>query len=178
MIKQPLRAVLFLVVLLLLQVVVFDHVVLGGYVIPYVYVLGVLLLPFCFGRGKAMLGAFVVGLVVDLFQQSGGLHAMACVLTVYLCGPLTRVFFRLSEKELEGFDPFTAKNGRTAGLSLLLVLLLIQYLVLYWVEAGHFSALPSALGHAFLGAGATFAVSVVILSLNSVRSGRSRRRQW
>ena len=34
MIKQPLRAVLFLVVLLLLQVVVFDHVVLGGYVIP------------------------------------------------------------------------------------------------------------------------------------------------
>lgn len=32
MIKQPLRAVLFLVVLLLLQVVVFDHVVLGGYV--------------------------------------------------------------------------------------------------------------------------------------------------
>ena len=122
MIKQPLRAVLFLVVLLLLQVVVFDHVVLGGYVIPYVYVLGVLLLPFCFGRGKAMLGAFVVGLVMDLFQQSGGLHAMACVLTVYLCGPLTGVFFRLSEKELEGFDPFTAKNGRTAGLSLLPVL--------------------------------------------------------
>ena len=69
-----------------------------------------------------MLGAFVVGLVMDLFQQSGGLHAMACVLTVYLCGPLTRVFFRLSEKELEGFDPFTAKNGRTAGLSLLLCL--------------------------------------------------------
>ena len=60
----------------------------------------------------------------------------------------------------------------------MLVLLLIQYLVLYWVEAGHFSALPSALGHAFLGAGVTFAVSVVILSLNSVRSGRSRRRQW
>lgn len=102
MIKQPLRAVLFLVVLLLLQVVVFDHVVLGGYVIPYVYVLGVLLLPFCFGRGKAMLGAFVVGLVMDLFQQSGGLHAMACVLTVYLCGPLTRVFFRLSEKGVGG----------------------------------------------------------------------------
>ena len=63
-------------------------------------------------------------------------------------------------------------------LPLLLVLLLIQYLVLYWVEAGRFSALPSALGHAFLGAGVTFAVSVVILSLNSVRSGRSRRRQW
>ena len=60
----------------------------------------------------------------------------------------------------------------------MLVLLLIQYLVLYWVEAGRFSALPSALGHAFLGAGVTFAVSVVILSLNSVRSGRSRRRQW
>ncbi len=178
MIKQPLRAVLFLVVLLLLQVVVFDHVVLGGYIVPYVYVLGVLLLPFCFGRGKAMLCAFAVGLVMDLFQQSGGLHAMACVLTVYLCEPLTRVFFRLSEKELEGFDPFTAKNGRTAGLPLLLVLLLIQYLVLYWVEAGRFSALLSALGHAFLGAGVTFAVSVVILSLNRVRSGRSRRRQW
>ena len=68
-------------------------------------------------------------------------------------------------------------GGGSLGVSLL-VLLLIQYLVLYWVEAGRFSALPSALGHAFLGAGVTFAVSVVILSLNSVRSGRSRRRQW
>ena len=178
MIRHPSRSLLFLALLLLLQIVVLDNVEIDGYIVPYVYVLGVLFLTFSFGRGKAMLMAFVAGAVMDLFQHTGGLQAMACTLVAYLCEPLARAFFGVSEKDLENFDPFEAKNSRTAGLSLLFVLLLLHHFVLYFLEAGRLSSFPWAVWHAFLSAAVTFAVSVVVLSLVSAKNRRGRRRQW
>ena len=118
-------------------------------------------------------GKYVIALV-PLMLLSVGIYILLCK---FVFKPDITPFKAI---DVTIADQSALKLGRRQVIVMLamLVLLLIQYLVLYWVEAGRFSALPSALGHAFLGAGVTFAVSVVILSLNSVRSGRSRRRQW
>lgn len=79
---------------------------------------------------------------------------------------------------MEDFDPLQAKNSRTAGLTLLFVLILVHHFVLYFFEAMRFSAIFSALWHALLNAVVTFAVSVVVLSLISVRSSRRQRRRF
>lgn len=172
MIRNPLRFVLFFAVLLVLQITVLNHVEIDGYLIPYVYVVGVASLPFVFGRAKAMLAGFAVGAVMDLFLHTGGLHAMACVWVVYLCAPLSRVFFRLSGKDLDGFDPFDAKNSRTRALALLFALLLVHGFVLYFCETIRFSALAPALWHAAADAALSFVVSLVALSFFEVKNNR------
>ena len=172
MIRNPVRSVVFLASLMLLQVVVLNNVDIDGYIIPYVYVVGVAALAFVFGRATAMLCGFAAGVVMDMFLHTGGLHAMACVAVVYLCAPLARVFFRLSDKELDGFDPFDAKNSRTAGLTLLYVLLVIHGFVLYFCETIRLSAVLPALWHALIGAAVSFVVSVVALSFVGVKKNR------
>ena len=151
--RNPAGAILFLVIMLLLQIVVLDNVDIGGYIVPYAYVLGVIFLTFSFGRAAVMLMAF-------------------------LCDPLVKVFFGIPEKDMEDFDPLQAKNSRSAGLTLLFVLLFIHHLVLYFFEAMRFSALFSVLWHALMNTLVTFAVSVVVLSLISVRNNRRQRRRF
>ena len=176
--RNPVGAILFLVIMMLLQIVVLDNVDIDGYFIPYAYVLGVIFLTFSFGRAAVMLMAFAAGAVIDLFQHTGGLQAMACTLVAFLCDPLVKVFFGIPEKDMEDFDPLQAKNSRTAGLTLLFVLILVHHFVLYFFEVMRFSAIFSALWHALLNAVVTFAVSVVVLSLISVRSNRRQRRRF
>lgn len=178
MIRNPLRFALFFAVLLVLQITVLDHVEIDGYLIPYVYVVGVASLAFVFGRAWAMLAGFAVGAVMDLFLYTGGLHAMACTWVVYLCAPLTRMFFRLSDKDLDGFDPFDAKNSRTRALALLFVLLWIHGFVLYFCETIRLSDLLPSLWHSAIDAALSFVVSLVALSFfemkNNGRVGRRR----
>jgi hypothetical protein len=53
-------------------------------VVPYVYFLFILWLPFSIKRGQLLLLSFFLGLTVDYFLVTPGLHAAACVLIAYL----------------------------------------------------------------------------------------------
>lgn len=173
--KKGIGAVLLLVAMLFLQVVVLDNVDINGYIVPYAYVLGIIAVSLRFGRAKAMFVAFAAGAVMDLFQQTGGLHAMACTLVAFVCMPLAKVFFGVHEKQPEEFDPLEAKSSRTAGLALLFVLLLLHHIVLYFFEVLNIGAVFSVLWHAMLNAAVSFVVSVVVLSLISIRGSRRKR---
>ena len=67
-------------VLLLLQVLVLDHLdVANGYMVPYLYVLFLLMLPFELPEWITLpIGAFT-GLVLDTFSSTPGMHMSACV---------------------------------------------------------------------------------------------------
>ena len=66
------------VLLMLLQLLVLNHVYLGGYVMPMLYVLFVLMLPTSLKRIPMLLLAFATGLLVDIMSGALGFHALAC----------------------------------------------------------------------------------------------------
>ncbi|MFH1120071.1 MAG: rod shape-determining protein MreD [Bacteroidota bacterium] len=70
--------------LIALQVLILDHVNLGGYINPNLYVFFILLLPFEVPGWLLLLSSFLIGLGVDLFSNSTGLHAAASVFMAYL----------------------------------------------------------------------------------------------
>jgi hypothetical protein len=75
-----------IILLLLLQIIVFNQLQLGPlgpyYLHIYVFPLTYLLLPFRTPREFQLLLAFGIGLIVDLSMQSPGLHAGASVFTM------------------------------------------------------------------------------------------------
>ncbi|MBL0308865.1 MAG: rod shape-determining protein MreD [Bacteroidetes bacterium] len=73
-----------LLLLLLVQVILFSNMNLSSLVIPYVFPLFVLLLPFETPRWLLMLLGFISGLTLDIFLGSTGMHAAAGVLIGYL----------------------------------------------------------------------------------------------
>ena len=55
------------VVLVLFQVLVVNHIRLGGYVHPYIYLIFIMLLPINIQNWQLLLLGFGLGLTVDLF---------------------------------------------------------------------------------------------------------------
>ena len=83
--KTALQIIRF-VVLVLLQVLVVNHIRLGGYVHPYIYILFIMLLPINIAGWQLLLLGFSLGLSVDLFTGTPGLHAGATTLMAF-CRP-------------------------------------------------------------------------------------------
>ncbi|HNQ38403.1 MAG TPA: rod shape-determining protein MreD, partial [Prolixibacteraceae bacterium] len=62
------------VVLVLLQVLLFNQIHLGGFLNPFMYVLFILLLPLSMPRYAVLLLSFFLGMTIDWFSNSPGLH--------------------------------------------------------------------------------------------------------
>ncbi len=71
------------IVLILVQVLVLNHINFLGYINPYLYILFILLYPINNNRLLFIFLCFLLGLTMDLFSDSGGVHAAACVLAAY-----------------------------------------------------------------------------------------------
>jgi hypothetical protein len=67
-----------------LQVLVFNHIDLGGYYNPLVYVLVILSLPIEVRPALVLIMGFITGLVIDLFSHTIGLHTMSFTLMAFL----------------------------------------------------------------------------------------------
>ncbi len=72
------------VVLVLLQVAVFNNIQLSGFLNPYVYILFILLLPFETPSWLLLILSFLIGFCIDIFSNTIGLHASACVFMGYM----------------------------------------------------------------------------------------------
>ena len=83
-------------ILMLLQVIVLNHINLLGYVNPYAYVIFILLFPFDGNKTLLILLSFLLGLCIELFSDSGGVHAAACVLIGFLRPILLKFSFGVS----------------------------------------------------------------------------------
>nr|WP_298902390.1 rod shape-determining protein MreD [uncultured Psychroserpens sp.] len=72
------------VVLILAQVLIFSNINFMGYINPYPYVLFILLFPVNNNRLLFIFMSFMLGLFVDIFSDSGGVNAAACVTIAFI----------------------------------------------------------------------------------------------
>ena len=96
------KYVLQFIVLILLQVLVVDQISLGyasHFIIPAVYFLFVLMLPLTVSNGMLMFLAFFIGMMVDVFKSTPGMHASAMVVLGY-----SRPYLLKLIEPREGFD--------------------------------------------------------------------------
>ncbi len=85
--SKPYIAFLFLF-LLFLQVFVLNNILFLGYINPYLYVAFVILYPLKKERYTFLFLAFLLGLFIDFFSDSGGINAFALLFIAYI-----RLFF-------------------------------------------------------------------------------------
>lgn len=84
MIKILPRNILRFVLVVLVQVLIFNNIELGGYLNPYVYIIFIILLPFETPAWVLLVLGFILGLSVDIFSETLGMHTAATVLMSYM----------------------------------------------------------------------------------------------
>ncbi|HBT08745.1 MAG TPA: rod shape-determining protein MreD, partial [Leeuwenhoekiella sp.] len=75
--------ILRFVFLVLIQIAIFNNINFLGYINPYPYVLFIVLFPIGDNRALLLFTSFLLGLTVDMFCNSGGMHAASCVTIAY-----------------------------------------------------------------------------------------------
>jgi rod shape-determining protein MreD len=79
-----LRIILSFIGLVLLQVLVCSNINFLGEINPYVYVIFIILYPVTNNRLLFIFLSFFIGYTVDIFLDSGGVHAAASVAIAYI----------------------------------------------------------------------------------------------
>jgi rod shape-determining protein MreD len=131
-IKIPFR----FAILVLVQVLLFNQVHLGGFINPYVYVLFILLLPVSMPRYQVLLLSFLTGIVIDWFSNTLGLHAAASVLMGFVRFPVIKL---ITQKESDQSDfPGLMQTGTRWFLLYLSILVVIHHFFLFFIEVFSF----------------------------------------
>ena len=132
------------VLLMLLQLLVLNNVYMGGYVMPMLYVLFVLMLPTSTGRVPLLLMAFGSGLLVDVMSGVLGFNTLACTVVAMLRILFAdRILTRGENVVIE--TPSIYSVTPQYFITYLLVSTAVFYLVLYTVELFSFRGLGGVL---------------------------------
>ncbi|MCW1148098.1 rod shape-determining protein MreD [Flavobacterium lacisediminis] len=119
------------VVFLALQVLIFNNINLFGYLNPYPYILFILLYPVNSNKSVLLLGSFAMGILLDMFCNSGGIHTMSSLILAYVRPTLFKFSFGLS------YEYQTVKIADKISperITLLLLAIFIHHFVLFFFE--------------------------------------------
>jgi rod shape-determining protein MreD len=168
LVRNSIRFVLFI----LLQVFILNEMPpLHQFIVPYLYFLYILWLPFNINRLFLMVLAFVFGLTLDAFTGTPGLHAAPCVLIAFIRPFLLSLLIPQETTEQSYAEPGVKSMGLAPYGLYVVILTFVHhfYLVLIeWLQFGNFIY--------FLGkiAGTT-AVSLLLIALTEMLFQRKRR---
>lgn len=127
------------VTLVLLQVLLFNNMNFMGYASPYIYLLFFLHLPISFKTTYSMLLGFLMGLLVDIFANTMGVHTFACVLLCFVRNQwIALLFSSLNAQQDDTLTPL--RVGWLNYLKYVLGLVLLHHLFIYMLEAFTFYA--------------------------------------
>jgi hypothetical protein len=138
LVKNIFRLVIFIFV----QVFVLNKIPhLHQYVVPYLYFLFILWLPFDIPRVGFLVIGFFTGLILDYFTMTPGLHAAACVLIAYVRPFVISVLIPKDTAEFNYKEPSPQAMGWAPYSVYVFVLTLLHHVyltLLEWLEFGSF----------------------------------------
>ena len=156
------RNIFRFVVLLLMQILIFDNIRFGSYIHPYIYVLFVMLLPFEMPQWKLLLSAFLMGMSVDIFSGTPGLNASATVFMAFIRPFIIGITTRKSDLEGKN-EPSVTEMGLQWFVVYGLLLLAAHNLVLFWMEAFSIRLLGVVLLETLLSTPISLLIIIVII---------------
>lgn len=155
------------ILLVLVQVLILNHINFLGYINPYIYILFILLYPIKNHRLVFLLLSFLLGLIIDIFSDSGGVHAAACVSIAYL-RPLVLKWSFGSAYEYNSVKFSTIDFG--SKLMYISILTFAHHLILFLLEVFNFSEIILTLKKTLFSSIFTILLSTMVTIIFSKRS--------
>lgn len=138
MVNEIIRNILRFMLLVLVQVLLINNIELGRFINPFIYVLFIIVLPFETPKWLVLIAGFILGITIDAFQDTAGMHAAACVFMAYVRPGILKLFSPRDGYEF-GTQPTVQYLGLPWFLSYSGILILLHHLVLFYLEMFRFS---------------------------------------
>jgi rod shape-determining protein MreD len=168
MINSILRFSLIFIVLILMQVLLFNNIQFTGYINPYVYIMFILLLPVEIPAWLLLLLSFAMGITVDLFSGSPGMHSSATVLAGFVRPYVLRVVSPRDGYEARS-EPSMLNYGFRWFVTYTVFIVLVHHTALFYLEVFRFADFFRTLLRVLLSS--LFTVTFIVL-IEFYRRGR------
>lgn len=155
--------------LLALQVLVFDHVHILGYATPFIAVYFVMMFPSDCPRSAVLLWSFAFGFIADIFTNTPGVAAASLTATAMLQPHLLKMNSPAEDEETA--IPSVRKMGWGAYMRYATVCVLVSESLFFTLEAFTFFNWRDVL--ACIGA-STLLTILIIAAVESIRTGGKR----
>ncbi len=133
-----------------------------GYANPYPYVLFILLFPVNGNKNILLISSFLLGLIIDMFSNSGGIHAMACTVLAFIRPNLFRFAFGIS---YEYQTVKIADKISSERVSYILLAIFIHHFILFSFEYFRFTLIFTIITRALFSTLLSFIVCLLIIYL-------------
>ncbi|MEI7594806.1 MAG: rod shape-determining protein MreD [Bacteroidota bacterium] len=121
------------IALILLQVLILNNVQFSGYINPFVYILFIITLPFDTNPSFVMALGFILGISIDMFSNTMGMHTTATVLMCFVRPAFIRLL--IPKNDFDAFPSPTHKElGLNRFLSFSIFLTLVHHFALFYIE--------------------------------------------
>ena len=150
------------ILLLLAQVLIFNRMDLFGFVNPFPYILFIILYPVNGNKTGLLVSSFFLGLIMDMFWNSGGVHAAACLVLAYFRPAIFKFSFGLSYEyqTVKLNDSLTPER-----FSFILIAVVIHHFTLFILEIFKLSSILDILVRTVLSTLFTIITSIIIIYL-------------
>ncbi|WP_394750274.1 rod shape-determining protein MreD [Spongiimicrobium salis] len=154
------------VLLVLVQVLVFNNLNFLGYINPMVYVLFLYWYPIKENKAVLILLGFLLGFMVDLFSDTMAIHAAATVTIAYFRPVIMRFCFGVNFE----FQTFKLSNTTTAQqITFLALLLIVHHLIFFSLEIFNLSNILLILKKVVATTSLSLVVCILFSTLFSVK---------
>ncbi len=121
------------ILLVFLQVLLFNNMHLFGFINPMIYLLFLILYRFDGDQTFFILTSFLLGFCIDFLSQSGGAHTIATLSIAYVRPQIIRYAFGVTSEIPTGFQNDTRRINKLIFLSIAIGLHhLLYYLIVYF----------------------------------------------
>lgn len=134
---------------MLLQVLVFNNIQVFSFITPFIYILFILLLPFETPKWLRLLLGFFMGLFIDMFSNTGGMHTASTVLIAFI-SPWVQSILSSKDEYEGGEQPGIKHLGFKWFFFYSLILTTAHHIFLFYLEIFSFSGFFTTLYHALL----------------------------
>jgi rod shape-determining protein MreD len=118
---------------MLLQVLLFDQLQLWGACHPYIYLLCLLMMPITLPPIADMLIGGIIGLIMDIFCNSLGVHTASCILIMFLRPYLLGVI--LNDKDRLNEQVSLRSIGMEAFIKYVVIMVVVHHLTVFSLAA-------------------------------------------
>jgi hypothetical protein len=169
---EVIKNIIRFVLMALLQVLIIQNINLTSYIILLPYVMVIIMLPFETNRLVVMLSSFLLGVCVDYFYDSSGLHASACTVLGF-----TRYYVLKYIAPRDGYDVGVTPTVEDMGVEWFLryagTLVIIHHFCLFYLEIFRFSEFFQTFARVLLSSIGTFGLIYLIQFLFFTRTRKA-----
>lgn len=162
------KEILLFVILVLLQVLLFNRISIFGFAVPILYIYFLIKLPYGRNQFYVIISGFLLGLVIDIFLNTPGMNAAATTIVATLRSIILNLFY--PKNEYEDLVPGIHLSA-AAFIKFTITMVLLHQTLLFFIEAFTLFNLTSTIIR--IGSSSLLTI-VLILALDSLSIRREK----